>query len=412
MPPTPGHPGWRIGKQSGLGQYDVPGRLRVTADNPARSPTHSGPTVTVIVSVTMNWTDLRGHADRVDMLRRSLQRGRLAHAYLFAGPPGIGKSRFARIFAQGLLCERCDQHSLNPCDDCSACRQMNGGSHPDFFTVGCPEGKTEIPVAAFFGSPERRGKEGLIHDLSLKPMAGDRRIAIIDDANRMNDEGANAMLKTLEEPPANSLLILVAENLDAVLPTIRSRCQLLRFAPLATNDVAELLVENEIASSPEEAAAAAGMSDGSLQMAAQLLNPALRSLRERLFGFLSAPDMNPLEAAATMTAGLDELGSETSEHRRNANWLIRFAQEFYRQTLLSLSGATVSASTVPQEVETFARRMEARGHDGTELVMSLFDRCVLAESHIGWNVQPARTLESLFDDLARQSRKQRPVSAR
>ena len=350
----------------------------------------------------MNWTDIRGHADRIEMLLRSLQRGRLAHAYLFAGPPGVGKSRFARIFAQCLLCERNSGDSLDACDECSACRQMNAGSHPDFFTVGCPGGKNEIPVALFFGSAEKRGKEGLIHDLSLKPMAGDRRIAIIDDANRMNDEGANAMLKTLEEPPPNSLLILIGENLDAVLPTIRSRCQLLRFAPLPTSDVADLLVENEIASSPEEAAAAAAMSDGSLQMAAQLLNPALRSLRDRLFQFLSAPDLNPLETAATMTAGLDELGGETAEHRRNAGWLIRFAQEFYRQTSLCLSG--VSTSAVPREVELYARRMEGRGHAGTELVMQLFDRCVLAENHIGWNINPARTLESLFDDLAGQSR--------
>jgi len=356
----------------------------------------------------MNWNDLRGHADRVEMLRRSLQRGRLAHAYLFAGPAGVGKSRFARIFAQSLLCDRSSGHSLEACDECSSCRQMNAGSHPDFFTVACPEGKNEIPVAAFLGSEEKRGKEGLIHDLSLKPMAGDRRIAIIDDANRMNEEGANAMLKTLEEPPANSLLILIGENLDAVLPTIRSRCQLLRFAPLATSDVADLLVENEIAASPEEAAAAAGMSDGSLQMAAQLLNPALRSLRDRLFEFLSAPDLNPLETAATMTAGLDELGGETAEHRRNAGWLIRFAQEFYRQTSLCLSG--VSATAVPHEVELYTRRMEGRGHAGTEVVMELFDRCVLAENHIGWNINPARTLESLFDDLARQSRQHLPVA--
>ena len=360
----------------------------------------------------MNWTDLRGHTDRVDMLRRSLQRGRLAHAYLFAGPPGVGKSRFARIFAQSLLCERCDNDSLEPCNECSACRQMNAGSHPDFFTIACPADKAEIPISAFCGSLEKRGKEGLIHDLSLKPMAGNRRIAIIDDANRMNEEGANAMLKTLEEPPANSLLILVAENLDAVLPTIRSRCQLLRFSTLAASDVTDLLVENEIADSPEEAAAAAAMSDGSLQTAAQLLNPALRSLRNRLFDCLSAPDLNPLEAAAAMTTGLDELGGETAEQRRNAGWLIRFTQEFYRQTLLNLSGATLSASAVPPEAESFARRMKTKGPAGTELVMELFDRCVLAENHIGWNINPNRTLESMFDDLSRLSRRQLQGAAR
>lgn len=338
------------------------------------------------------------------MLRRSVQRVRLAHAYLFAGPPGIGKFRFARIFAQCLLCEQCDDDVLDACNECSPCRQMNAGSHPDFFHIFRPEGKGEIPVSAFCGSGDKRGKEGLIHDLSLRPMAGERRIAVLDDANRMNVEGANAMLKTLEEPPPNSLLILIAENLDALLPTIRSRCQLVRFAPLATADVADLLLQYDIATSPEEASAAATMSDGSLQTAGQLLNPALRSLRDRLFGYLSSRDMNPLEAAKTMSEGIDELGGDTVEQRRHAGWLIRFAQEFYRQSVLCLSGAAALTGAVPQEVERYAQQMGIRGSAGTELVMTLFDRCVLAESHIDWNVSPARTLETLFGDLARISR--------
>lgn len=338
------------------------------------------------------------------MLRRSVQRGRLAHAYLFAGPAGVGKSRFARIFAQSLFCERCDDEALDACNECSSCRQMNAGTHPDFFHIGCPEGKNEIPVSAFCGAGDKRGKEGLIHDLSLRPMAGTRRIAVLDDANRMNVEGANAMLKTLEEPPPNSLLILVAENLDAVLPTIRSRCQLVRFAPLATADVADLLLQNEIAANADEAAAAAAMSDGSLQTAGQLLNPALRSLRDRLFSFLASGDLNPLEAAKTMSDGIEELGGDTAEQRRNAGWLIRFAQEFYRQTTLCLSGAAEISSAAGREVETYARQMSSRGAAGSEQVMALFDRCVLAENHVDWNVSPARTLESLFDDLARITR--------
>ncbi len=352
----------------------------------------------------MNWDDLRGHGDQVTMLRRSIARGRLAHAYLFAGPPGVGKSRFARIFAQCLFCERHSDEELLACGECSGCKQMQAASHPDFFLVGCPEGKGEIPVAVFYGSGDKRGKEGLIHDLSLRPMAGSRRVAIIDDANKMNEEGANGMLKTLEEPPPNSLLILIAENLDAVLPTIRSRCQLLRFGALSTDDVAELLIENEFTADADDAASVAAMSDGSLQTAAQLLNPALRNLRERLYGFLSEPDMKPLDAAKTLTSGLDEISSETHEQRRGAGWLIRFAQEFYRQAVLLLSGESQGGLIIPPEVQQFARRLQSRGLAGTELAMDLFDRCVLAENHIDWNVNPGKAIESLFDDLARTSR--------
>lgn len=352
----------------------------------------------------MNWDDLRGHRDQIEMLRRSIARGRQAHAYLFAGSPGIGKSRFARIFAQSLFCEKHDDTELLACGDCSPCRQMDAGSHPDFFAIGCPEGKNEIPVSVFYGDKERRGQEGLIHDLSLRPMAGTRRIAVLDDANRMNEEGANAMLKTLEEPPPNSMLILIAENLDAMLPTIRSRCQLVRFSPLAASDVSDLLLENEIASTPEEATAAAAMSEGSLHIASQLLNPELRALRLKLYEALATADLRPIDVAKAMTAGIDELGGDTNEQRRNAGWLIRFAQEFYRQAVLQLSGDHLPAGQGTEIVAKFTTMFTTRGSKGLELAMELFDRCVLAEDHISWNVAPAKTMDSLFDDLARTTR--------
>ena len=281
---------------------------------------------------------------------------------------------------------------------------MNAGSHPDFFEIKCPEGKKEIPVDVFLGSPDRRGQEGLIHDLSLRPMAGNRRIAVIDDANLMNEEGANAMLKTLEEPPPNSMLILIAENLDAMLSTIRSRCQLVRFSNLATSDVSDLLIETEIASTPEEATAAAAMSEGSLQIAAQLLNPVLRNLRLKLYTALATADLRPIEVAAAMMAGVDEIGGDTSEQRRNSGWLIRFAQEFYRQVALQLSGHRIPNESGTELVSRFAGLLTSRGSHGIELAMELFDRCVLAENHIDWNVAPAKTMDSLFDDLSRVTR--------
>ena len=305
---------------------------------------------------------------------------------------------FARIFAQSLLCERFADEELDACGECSGCRQMEAGSHPDFFYVGCPEGKGEIPVASFMGEKEKRGQEGLIHDLSLRPMVASRRIAIIDDANRMNEEGANGMLKTLEEPPADSLLILIAENLDAILPTIRSRCQLLRFGALPEHDVAQLLVQHELAESPDEASAAAAMSDGSLQTAQQLLNPELRALREQLYEALSERGLKPLAIGKLMTAGVESLSGNTQEQRQNAGWLIRFTQEFYRQATLVLSGSP--PPVVPREVDHFSLRLSKDGSAGLELAMELFDIAVTAENRVDWNVNPLRTLEALFDDLS------------
>ncbi len=352
----------------------------------------------------MIWDRVRAHEDAIAQFRRSIGRGRLSHGYLFIGPSGIGKQLFAQTMAQCLLCENIPDDQLEACGECGPCKQMAASTHPDFIEIACPEGKKELPIELIAGSRDKRGKEGLCHELSLRPMEGDRKIAIIDDADMMNADSANAFLKTLEEPPPNSLLILIAENLDAVLPTIRSRCQLLRFGALGTDDVGELLVENEFTTDAGDAAAVAAMSDGSLQTGAQLLNPALRNLRERLYVFLSEPDMEPLDAAKTLTSGLDEIGGDTHEQRRGAGWLIRFAQEFYRQAVLVLSGESQTGQGIPTEVQHFARRLQSRGLAGTELAMDLFDRCVLAENHIDWNVNPGKAIESLFDDLARTSR--------
>lgn len=354
----------------------------------------------------MNWNDLRGHTDQIEMLRRSISRGRLAHAYLFAGPAGIGKSRFAQILAQSLLCERHADYELLACDECSSCKQINAGSHPDLFIIGCPEGKNEIPVDLYKGSKDKHN-EGLIHDLSLRPMAGNRRVAILDDSNKMNDEGANAMLKTIEEPPDNSLIILIADNLEAVLPTIRSRCQLIRFSPLPTSDVQDLLLEHELATDPAEAANAAAMSDGSLQTASQLLNPALRLLRTQLYESLCSNNMKPLDVSKAITEIIEEISSDTAEQRQNMGWLIRFAQEFYRQVVLQISGDTQTVS-VP-EVTSYCRRAQSLGLQAVEIAMEQFDRAVLAESHIGWNVNPAKSIESLLEDLAKMQR--RPVAS-
>src|SRR5690606_25957369 len=95
------------------------------------------------------WNRIRGHEAQVEMFRRSIGRGRLAHAYLFVGPDGIGKRRFARMFAQCLFCERRRAEDLDACGECSSCKQMQAGTHPDYLAVGRPEGKSVVPIELF-----------------------------------------------------------------------------------------------------------------------------------------------------------------------------------------------------------------------------------------------------------------------
>src|SRR5277367_908081 len=174
-----------------------------------------------------------------------MARGRLPHAFLFVGPEGIGKHAFALRLTQALLCERVPESKLDPCGQCPGCLQVMAGTHPDLLHVAKPEDRQELPIRVI---------RDLCIDLGLKPMSGRRKVAIVDDADDLNDEAANAFLKTLEEPPPGSTLILVGTSAEGQLDTILSRCRVVRFDPLPESELAELLLEQGIAETPEAAA--------------------------------------------------------------------------------------------------------------------------------------------------------------
>ncbi len=259
----------------------------------------------------MSWDAVRGQARAIEYLRQSAAAGRLAHALLFAGPPGVGKNLTARLLATALLCKRSTDGRLEACGECRGCRLMAAGNHPDFLSVACPEGKSELPIELLVGSLDNRGREGLCHDLSLRPMLGRRRVAVIDDADRMSTESANAILKTLEEPPPYALIILIAADLGRILPTIRSRCQTIRFNPLPVDDVADLVRTLGWTESPDEARAAAEISGGSLTVAQQVLDPQLQAVRKALFLELEKSRLEPFTIGKTLLEALDGLGGDT-----------------------------------------------------------------------------------------------------
>ena len=352
----------------------------------------------------MIWEHVRGHADQVEMFRRAVRRNRWSQAYLFVGPDGIGKRLFAKTLAQCLFCQQVGDEELDACGECSSCRQMQAGSHPDYLTVGLPEGKSILPIKAFVGDDENRGREGLCYEITLRPMAGDRRVAVIDDANAMNQEAANALLKTLEEPPPFATIILIAHNADGLLPTIRSRCQQVRFAPLPTDEVAELLMSQGLVEDGAEAKAIAGLSDGSLATAAQLLDPGLRELRETLFTGLAAPPqrLSGLALSKSLLESLDKLGSDTAAQRQIAQWLVRFGVDFYRRAMRRLSGSA-EGSEIPQ-VEQFAARQDPAAAEDLERIGTLLERLYAAESQLQRSTPVPLCLEGLFDDMARMNR--------
>ncbi len=191
----------------------------------------------------------RGHPLASAAVRRAIRRGRAPHAILLVGPRAVGKTTLAMDLAAGLLCLAPDP-AVRPCRLCAACRKVEHGNHPDLHRLQ-PEGAGEqIRISQV---------QALVTDLALLPMEGRVRVAVIESAHRMNPDAQNALLKTLEEPVGDACIVLCADDLSTILPTVTSRSARFRLGPVPTRDIAGLLVDSGLA----DAARAAGLATAS-----------------------------------------------------------------------------------------------------------------------------------------------------
>ncbi|GAB4425266.1 MAG: DNA polymerase III subunit delta' [Chloroflexi bacterium OHK40] len=280
----------------------------------------------------MSW-QMIGHEWAVEQLRRSIGAGRDTHAYLFGGPAGVGKALLALRLAQALNCE---QRPGDPCLACRACRRIERGSHPDVRVAGMA-----AQAAGLKPDEAARQKELKIatvrewqRDIALRPYEGRRRVLILLDAERLSEEAANAMLKTLEEPPPYATIVLVANSTD-LLPTIVSRCRVLRLRPLPRRQVAAALEARGV--EPADAALLAAWSGGRIGWALTALEhpEALERRDEQLAELLAVH-------AQGRTAGMRWAEQRAREYRNGEQELVfswlELWQNWWRDVLLTAAG--------------------------------------------------------------------------
>ncbi len=267
----------------------------------------------------MRFADVRGHETACAFLRNAVANRRLAHALVFAGPEGIGKRTVALTLGGWL---QCTAGGDDACGECGACRQVAAGSHPDVLAVTIPAGKKEIGVD--------RARE-LKRFTQMRPISGHTKLALVDDAHMLTVAAQNALLKTLEEPPASALLILVTANPDALLPTVRSRCQRVQFAPLAPEVVAALLTSQH-GWEPEVARTVAASADGSVGRALAL---------GRSFGDAGRTEL--VEALATLQGAryvrLAQMAHDLNHPESATRVKLEGLLHRYREDVLRLVGA-------------------------------------------------------------------------
>ncbi len=229
--------------------------------------------------------DIAGHEMIKQSLHNALALDRVAHAYLFGGPPGVGKKTTAQAFAAALLCR---QGAGDACGECGDCWRVQRGVHPDLQLIR-PDGSS-IKINQLRAVQE---------SAAFSSFSGGRRVYLVEQAEKMTLEAANCFLRILEEPPGRVVFILVSDDPGGMLPTVLSRCHVYRFNPLARDEVLRVLAAR-LNAGGERAGVAASLSGGSPGRAmelletgdrrAELLDMLLRLVRERPGGFCWPPD--------------------------------------------------------------------------------------------------------------------------
>ena len=260
--------------------------------------------------------EIRGNTPLVEQLRRSAASGRSSHAYLFLGGAGAGKRLIANTFAKALQCEG----EKRPCDSCKSCHAFNHGNHPDvIYFQPLKNGKTYTIEDV---------REQLLETVDLKPFQYEKKIYIIEKADTLNIQSQNALLKTLEEPLAHAVFLLLAERAEAFLPTILSRVVVMKIRPLSAETIADYLMQaGHLA---EESHILSAYAQGRIGQALELVeDEGFREMRQDILG--------KLEVLPSMSEGDAYLLAKDLEGYKNDLRFLDIMELWYRDLLTAKS---------------------------------------------------------------------------
>lgn len=334
------------------------------------------------MSADQQMAGLVGHDAVLQHIRSAVEAGRVSHAYLIEGAEGSGKKTLANQFAMALLCK--DPQGGQPCGKCDSCRVFLSGNHPDMHYLR-PGEKGTLPVQYV--------REELVADIEILPYQSGRKIYMVEQAQCMNAQAQNALLKTIEEPPDYGVIFLLADSIQSFLPTVRSRCVLLRLLPLPEELVAEVLTKQYLIA-PELAASCAAFCEGAV-------GQALKLARSEEFAILRSQWMSRL-AELSGADTLEVLG--WSEHlekdKEHILEVLRMMLAWFRDLLLVTETGS-SSRCICQDLRE-ALEKSARVYERSELyrkIQILTD----ARNKLQHNVNYALWSDWLLMQLARRT---------
>ena len=322
----------------------------------------------------LGFQDVIGHEHLIEHLQSAISMGKVSHAYIFDGEKGAGKNFLADLFAAALQCEK---KGTNPCGECTSCRQAEGRNHPDIIRITHEKPNT-IRVDDI--------REQLCGDIMVKPYKGPYKIYIVDEAEKLNVQAQNALLKTIEEPPAYAIILLLTTNAESFLPTILSRCVTLHLKPVKDSKVRKYLME-QVKIPDYQADICVAFAQGNIGKARRLaLSEEFGEMKEHAVHLLKYIQQMEISELINSMHKITEFKTDISDY-------LDLLMVWYRDVLLYKATWNPSSVVFSDEIMIIERMASKSSYEGIETILNALDR---AKIRLAANVNFDLTMELLL----------------
>ncbi|MBD5545716.1 MAG: DNA polymerase III subunit [Lachnospiraceae bacterium] len=321
-----------------------------------------------------NFRDIIGQEQLIEHLQNAIKTGKVAHAYIINGERSCGKEFVARVFAAALQCE---EEGEKPCGKCRSCKQAQSQNQPDIITVLHEKPNT-------IGVEDIRTK--INYDIGIKPYSSPRKIYIMNEGEKMTVQAQNALLKTLEEPPAYAVIMILTTNLETLLPTILSRCVVLNMKPVADEKVKRYLMEEQHI--PEyKADVCVAFARGNLGRAKALAtSEEFDNIKHEAVTLLKyIRDMEIHEIVAAI--------KKISQYQFEINDYLDILSVWYRDVLLFKATNDANHLIFKEEIQYIRKVADQSAYEGIEIILDALEK---AKARLRANVNFDLTMELLL----------------
>lgn len=326
------------------------------------------------MTVKKGYDLVTGYKDIKSMLIKTVQKDKVSHSYIFCGEAGSGKTTMATMFAASLMCE---EHTGDACMECASCKKVQSRNHPDIIVV-----QHEKPES--IGVDDIR--KGIVDDIYIKPFESKYKIYIIPEAHMMTAQAQNALLKTLEEPPQYAVIILLSESTEGLLPTIVSRCTVIRFNPLS-DEVVKKYLEEELMIPEYTASIYAALSMGKIGTAKKLAlsDDFSKKMNESIHYLKRSKDIDAIERI--------EFNKKFSADKKEIYEYLDIFTIWFRDVLLFKATREKEDVIIKDEISAIKKRASLSSYEGLQIILEAIDN---ARVRLRANVNPELVMELLL----------------